>query len=130
MLIELGDGGKAEYRNSISYVNQPHNTQTIEDYHRQRIAAEGRKAWAMLHNYLGCDPQWVELWEHFIPNSGGCGCTENYKSILKDHPLDYSSPDAFFVSGVVLHNAVNRKLGKAEMGLDEARGRWGRPAPT
>lgn len=125
MLIELGDGGKAEYRNSVSYINQPHNTQTIEDYHRQRIADDGRKAWAMLHNYLGCDPQWVELWEQFIPSSG-CGCKAGYKDIIKDYPFDYSSTDAFFASGVALHNAVNRKLNKPELTLDEARRIWNR----
>ncbi len=90
----------------------------------QKIAA-GRRAWTLLHNYRGCDPQWVELWEHFIP-SGGCSCKEGYKAILKDHPFDYSSPDAFFESGVVLHNAVNRKLEKPQITLEEARQIWNR----
>jgi hypothetical protein len=87
--------------------------------------AAGRRAWYLLHNYRGCDPQWVELWEFFIP-SGGCSCKEGYKAILKDHPLDYSSPDAFFASGIALHNAVNRKLEKPEITLDEARQIWNR----
>jgi hypothetical protein len=87
--------------------------------------AAGRRAWLLLHNYRGCDPQWVGLWEHFIP-SGGCSCKEGYKAILKDHPFDYSSPDAFFASGVALHNAVNRKLEKPEITLDDARQIWNR----
>ena len=87
--------------------------------------AAGRRAWSLLHNYRGCDPQWVELWEHFIP-SGGCSCKEGYKAILKEHPFDYSSPHAFFASGVALHNAVNRKLEKPKITLDEARQIWNR----
>lgn len=83
----------------------------------------GRRAWSLLHRYRGCDPQWVELWEHFIP-SGGCSCKAGYREILKDHPFDYSSPEAFFASGVALHNAVNRKLGKPELTLEDARKLW------
>jgi hypothetical protein len=84
----------------------------------------GRRSWSLLHRYRGCDPQWVELWEYFIPAGGGCSCKAGYKEILKDHPFDYSSPEAFFASGVALHNAVNRKLGKPELTLEDARKLW------
>ena len=84
----------------------------------------GRRSWSLLHRYRGCDPQWVELWEYFIPAGGGCSCKAGYKEILKDHPFDYSSPAAFFASGFALHNAVNRKLGKPELTLEDARKLW------
>jgi hypothetical protein len=87
--------------------------------------SQGRQSWTMLHSYRGCDPAWVKIWEDSIP-SGGCSCKEGYKAILKDHPFDYSSPDAFFASGIALHNAVNRKLEKPEITLDEARQIWNR----
>lgn len=106
------------------------STSNVPNVINPTIAA-GRRAWSLLHNYRGCDPQWVELWEFFIP-SGGCSCKEGYKEILKEHPFDYSSPDAFFESGVALHNAVNQKLidngdtTKKIITLEEARQIWNR----
>lgn len=88
-----------------------------------------RRAWSLLHRYRGCDPQWVELWEYFIP-AGGCSCKAGYKEILKDHPFDYSSPDAFFASGVALHNAVNAKLGKPTVSLARAYMLWRHRRPA
>jgi hypothetical protein len=35
-------------------------------------------------------------------------------------PPDFSSPEAFFAWGVALHNAVNAKLGKPEITIEEA----------
>lgn len=93
---------------------------------RADITAEaGRKAWEYLHTTDDPPEVAIPKFEAMIP-SYGCSCKNDYLKLKEQHPFDYSSPDAFFVSGVVLHNAVNRKLGKAEMGLDEARGRWGR----
>jgi hypothetical protein len=39
-------------------------------------------------------------------------------------PPDFSSPEAFFDWGVALHNAVNAKLGKPEITIDEACKIW------
>ncbi len=112
-------------------ITKPKERRVSEQPQKQDlIASQGRAAWDRLHRYTGHDPQWVELWEYFIPQAGGCGCKENYKTILADYPFDYSSPDAFFVSTVNLHNAVNRKLNKPELSLEEARRIWNRPAPT
>ncbi len=94
------------------------------------VAQQGRKAWSLLHSYRGCDPQWVELWEHFIPQAGGCGCKDNYKAILKDYPPDYTDADSFFRWGWFLHNLVNEKLGNPLIELDEARRIWNRHQPT
>jgi len=80
-------------------------------------------AWTFLHSYRGCDPAWLKKWEGIIPR-GRCDCKTGYLEILKDYPPDFSSPEAFFSWGVELHNAVNRKLGKPEMTLDEARKLW------
>jgi hypothetical protein len=41
-------------------------------------------------------------------------------------PPDFTSPEAFFAWGVALHNAVNRKLGKPELTIEEARRIWRR----
>lgn len=92
-------------------------------------ASAGRRAWTLLHRYRGCDPQWLELWEYFVP-AGSCNCKEGYRAILKDYPPDFSSPEAFFEWGVRLHNAVNEKLidqgdtTKRIVSLDEAYSIW------
>jgi hypothetical protein len=39
-------------------------------------------------------------------------------------PPDFSSPEAFFAWGVRLHNAVNAKLGKPEITIEEALSIW------
>jgi hypothetical protein len=129
---KLGNGTNSESKR-VEFSIVPKNTNPVlsqaeQQEQMQRHAeneknAAGRRAWSLLHRYRGCDPQWVELWEYFIP-SGGCSCKAGYKEILKDHPFDYSSPDAFFASGVALHNAVNRKLNKPELTLEDARKLW------
>lgn len=94
----------------------------------ERTAAQGRFAWTKLHSYLNCDPQWLDLWVHFIPQR--CDCKDGYQKILEDLPPDFSSSDAFFAWGVRLHNAVNAKLGKPEITLEEARLLWRKDSAT
>jgi hypothetical protein len=106
----------------------PATNRVIHKEHRiggeKAIEIQGRIAWALLHVYTVCYPYVVTLFEGYIPSASGCSCKENYKAILADYPFDYSSPDAFFESGVRLHNAVNRKLGKPEITIEEARSIW------
>ena len=85
-------------------------------------ARQGRFAWAKLHGYRGCDPQWLDIWQYLIP--ARCDCKDGFQRILKDLPPDHSSPEAFFAWGVRLHNAVNAKLGKPQITLDEAYSIW------
>ena len=105
--------------NLIGEKNQ--STFTQEDIQRvraERTEKQGRHAWSLLHRYRGCDPQWLELWVHFIPQR--CDCKDGYQKILEQLPPDFSTSEAFFAWGVALHNAVNRKLGKPEITIDEA----------
>jgi hypothetical protein len=88
----------------------------------ERKAQAGRLAWSKLHSYRGCDPQWLDLWQLIIPNA--CECRSGYQQILKELPPDFSSPEAFFAWGVALHNAVNAKLGKPQITIDEAYSIW------
>lgn len=83
---------------------------------------QGKFAWSLLHKYTGCDKQWLDLWVYFIPNR--CECKTGYQHIIKELPPDFSSPDAFFAWGVALHNAVNAKLGKPEVLLEDAFSLW------
>jgi hypothetical protein len=94
----------------------------VQQYRSERTAKQGRFAWSKLHEYRGCDPQWLDLWVHFIPSR--CDCRDGFQHILKDLPPDFSSPEAFFAWGVRLHNAVNAKLGKPQITIDEAYSIW------
>jgi hypothetical protein len=100
-----------------------------------QLAQQGRAAWAYLHTSEETPDVIVPKFEAMIP-SYGCSCRNDYEKIKTDHPFDYSSPDAFFVSTVVLHNLVNQKLidagdtTKQIMSIEEARQVWNRPAPT
>lgn len=83
-----------------------------------------RELWAELHArpFSGYDPAseaaWFAGWLARVP----CGeCRRDGTRLATEHPLDFSSPDAYFASGVAFHNAVNRKLGKREWTSDEAR---------
>jgi hypothetical protein len=91
----------------------------------ERKVNQGRFAWAKKHGYLGCDPQWHELWVLLIP-AFGCSCKQDFADYCKDNPPDFSSPDAYWLWGVQLHNWVNRKLGKPELTVEEALAIWRR----
>jgi len=98
------------------------NELQIQDARKERTEKQGRHAWTLLHRYRGCDPQWLELWVYFIPNK--CECKDGYQKILEELPPDFTSPEAFFAWGVALHNAVNAKLGKPQITIDEALSIW------
>jgi hypothetical protein len=88
----------------------------------ERTIKQGQFAWTKLHGYCGCDPQWLDIWQYLIP--ARCDCKDGYQRILAEMPPDFTSPEAFFAWGVNLHNAVNRKLGKPEITIDEAYSIW------
>ena len=114
----------------VTSVNQPvtvnHSCRTqTTDVKAQKEAykaKQGRFAWSKLHGYTGCDPQWLDIWQYLIP--ARCDCKDGYQQILGELPPDFSTPEAFFAWGVNLHNAVNRKLGKPELTIEEALSIW------
>jgi hypothetical protein len=90
-----------------------------------RRANQGRFAWSKKHGYLGCDPQWHELWVLLIP-AFGCSCKQDFADYCKDNPPDFSSPEAYFIWGVALHNWVNAKLQKPILSIEDALKQWNR----
>ena len=92
---------------------------------RKRLEAQGQFVWSKLHGYKGCDPQWLEIWEYLIPKFG-CSCTNDYQSYKASTPPDFTSPESLWLWGFNLHNHVNRKLGKPELTIEEARLQWSR----
>jgi hypothetical protein len=78
-----------------------------------------------LHAYDGCDPVWHAEWELTIPNYG-CSCRKDYAEYKAANPPDFFSPNAYWLWGVNLHNWVNRKLGKTELTVNQAKAIWRR----
>ena len=110
---------------TITMQGDPPKTISQEEIKRrkdERTAKQGNFAWSKLHAYRGCDPQWLDIWQYLIP--ARCDCKDGYQRILEEFPPDFSSPDAFFAWGVALHNAVNSKLDKPQITIEEARTIW------
>jgi hypothetical protein len=95
-------------------------------------AAWGPAKWEELHKWAIVvdlfaprglrDPQeWLNIFSRSLP----CGeCTMHWTKLLKELPPDFSSNDALFEWSVRAHNVVNRRLGKPEISVAEARARW------
>jgi hypothetical protein len=65
--------------------------------------------WRPLHEYRGCDRDWLARWVAGIP-SAGCRCAAGYQAFIATDPPDFSSPEALFAWGIRLHNWVNAKI--------------------
>ena len=79
--------------------------------------------WIAVHNGSIRDFKGLNEWELTIPQYE-CNCRRFYAEWKAANPPDFSSPEAFFAWGVALHNAVNAKLGKPEITIDEAYSIW------
>ena len=89
-----------------------------------RLRIESRLSpWIALHNGSIVDAASLAEWEKTIPQYE-CGCRAFYAKHKADNPPDFRTPEAFFAWGIALHNAVNRKLGKPELTLEEALSIW------
>lgn len=82
-----------------------------------------KNPWIELHDGTVHDGLSLANWELKIPQYG-CSCKKFYAEWKAENAPDFTSPDAFFAWGVALHNAVNRKLGKPELTIDEAKSIW------
>ena len=79
--------------------------------------------WIALHNGSIRNANGLADWDLTIPQYE-CNCRRFYADWKAANPPDFSSPEAFFAWGVALHNAVNAKLGKPEITIDEALSIW------
>lgn len=86
-----------------------------------------QKHWEALHRFpfsddWGCQTrcQWFAAWQASIPNIN-CNCRKHWNELVEAMPPDFSSREAFFAWTVEAHNAVNQRLGKALVTLEEAR---------
>ena len=97
--------------------------QAVRKTIRQPIYTIRANPWIGLHNGSIVDAAGLAEWEKTIPHYG-CACRQFYQGYKADNPPDFTSPEAFFAWGVNLHNAVNRKLGKPELTIEEALSIW------
>jgi len=75
--------------------------------------------WTELHTKSDPTPEWFAGWLNRIP----CGnCRSTARTILERIKPRYND---WFPWSVELHNAVNAKLGKPQVALQEAREIWG-----
>lgn len=87
----------------------------------ERIANKGRAVWSEWHKR---SLEWVsirdeEKWINRMISRLPCGeCKQSFPAILEDNPIDWND---YFGSVVKLHNEVNKKLGKPEITVEEAR---------
>jgi hypothetical protein len=86
-----------------------------------------RSLWVELHHFPFSDSwscqtrcQWWKNWQARVPNLG-CDCRRHWRDLVERMPPDFSSPAAFFAWSVSAHNAVNTRLGKPVVPLEEAR---------
>ena len=81
--------------------------------------------WTPLHNGTVVDALSLANWELQIPQYG-CQCKKDYATYKAENPPDYSTSESLWLWGVALHNWVNRKLGKPEITIEDARKIWSR----
>jgi hypothetical protein len=100
------------------------------DLRKSRILLEGARHWAELHLYtLRVDSQvvpandlryWLDFWISGLPFDG-CPCEHHLREYISQNPPDYGN---FFAWGVGLHNAVNDRIGKPTITVEDARKLW------
>jgi hypothetical protein len=90
---------------------------------------DGPSLWSELHNYrwtgLASFRKWFDKWLDKVDRLPGCSCSQDFRTAIlpKFRLNDISNDDEWFVRSWEIHNAVNRKLGKQQFPLEEAKAR-------
>jgi hypothetical protein len=79
----------------------------------------GPRLWRRLHTARRIDARWIRAFTKLLP----CGdCRKHWRELLAIYPpvhgLDH------FEWGWTMHNAINARLGKSEVSVEEARAKW------
>ena len=82
--------------------------------------SRGQALWSELHTQQNPTEVWFLCWLKRIPKFG-CSCQSDFLKILESNPIRY---DDYFRWTVEVHNAVNRKLSKPEMSVEDAAAIW------
>jgi hypothetical protein len=84
-----------------------------EELHRNAMEHEGTGDNIFLTNF-----------EKKIPKYSGCSCRQFWYNWVTRNPPTYTPKGAYFAWTVNTHNAVNAKLGKPQMSLEDAIVLW------
>lgn len=112
--IVIGNGKPTEYATAISQKREGM---------REIVTRAKANPWIPLHDGTVKDAESLLKWEAVIPGYG-CKCRKDYATYKAENPPDFSSEESLWLWGVALHNAVNAKLGKPQITIDEARKIW------
>lgn len=68
------------------------------------------------------DMPWINAWSAKIPRfTTGCKCREHWTIWLRSNPPHFSTRGKYFAWTVKAHNAVNTRLKKPTLTVEEAR---------
>ena len=87
----------------------------------------GSSGWKCCHSHRISDnqdenEQWMAAFVFSIPcNQYPRRCQQHFQEYLAAHPVDWSSQQAFLDWTIICHNDVNRRTGKSQMSIEEAR---------
>lgn len=66
------------------------------------------------------DEVWMRKWMSRIPRfKSGCKCNEHWSKWYPANKPDYTTRDLYFAWTVKAHNAVNERLGKTIVSVDD-----------
>lgn len=90
---------------------------------KSRMEKEGPGLWREYHLWAldpNRDPEFLFIGKLVVRLSCGT-CKNHFVQILKEHPLDFSTPETCFAGTNLHHNLVNLSIGKPEMSVEDAR---------
>jgi hypothetical protein len=99
------------------------------------LAVLGRQLWTDLHLWSATYASdrsaalaWLAEFGRRVP-SAGCDCRRSWAAVLKELPVEPYLTDAASLSrwGWMVHEEINRKLGRPTVSFAEAVRRWGWP---
>ena len=90
---------------------------------QQRKEEKGRQLWKAIHLHTECNRDWYADWREQLVKSK-CNCGAHFRELERTHLISFESEQAFFESSIAMHNAVNDRLSKPQMSLEEAYMLW------
>jgi hypothetical protein len=85
-------------------------------------AGSGSSLWKELHIWALTESpnnEWLITWEKKVKSSlGNCSCYAQWKKLREQNPINWNN---LFEWTVLVHNLVNKKLGKKELTAEEAK---------
>ncbi|MFH5806053.1 FAD-linked sulfhydryl oxidase, partial [Alienimonas sp. DA493] len=127
-VVRPGERVAVEVRRSEAVSRQ---VGALVDRTRPNVTPKSAEGWRMLHEYAlryDGDAEAAGAWlDRFAAGLGCDDCRGHWRKLTAENPPDLTDAETFFASSVAWHNAVNRRIGKPEVTVAEARERWREP---